>query len=239
MIYLNLGRREMGKTTLALYLVSRLNCPSVVFDPRGLFVVGDRTKLATNDAAVDIGFEQLYAREIDRLVVTPDGDTTQLFDYTMAHCKDWTRDNRPLGIIVDELRFIDLKECGPSFDWLLRCGDRGQTVIVLTAHRPKDVPPDIQAISDVWCLFQCTQVHDLKVIAERCDPAVAELVSKLGPREFIAWDDTRGKYSLHARPGEWFVGLKHTGASGARVASPLSGLQDDAPAKVDKPGLFS
>lgn len=203
MIYVLNGRREVGKTTLALYLASRVPT-RVIFDPRGLVPASDRA-LTANDVA-DQFTRMREANPTRSIVVTPDSDVKGLFEYTARECKEWARDAEgPIAFVVDEVRFIDTES--PALDWLLRCAARSEVTIIFTAHRPSDLPPDIRAIADYWCLFTITQEHDLKVIRERCSDEVAARVQRLKSREFLTWDDTTGTFREYRDPSQWFVKL--------------------------------
>lgn len=222
MIYLNLGRREVGKTTLACYLVSK-SPTRIVFDPRGLYPSAQRAR-TTEDVAN-------WFRDplLGQLVITPDDDVQSCFDITCAYVKSWLRSGRSdIGFLVDELRFIKNVD-GPDLNWILRCATRNSVVVVMTAHRPSDVPPDIRAISDMWCVFQMTQEHDLKVVTERCSPQVAALVARLRPRQFVAWNDALGTMKVYAKPDQWFVPLEAVSAVAARpTGSPIDDLSGEA-----------
>jgi hypothetical protein len=231
MIYLCLGRREQGKTTLALYLTRRERA-RVVFDPRGLVPSPRRV---TSAIEVRSSFDDLWVaskRATTQVVITPETSVQPMFERTSSEVKRWVREPGadPIAYVVDELRFVDPNT--DAFDWLCRCATRQQVIIVATAHRPTDVPTDLRAIADVWCLFQTTQEHDLDLIETRCSVQVRNAVAKLKPREFVVWDDTRGLMDRHIDPTLWYVPLGQS-----RAVSP-----EDSPlpiaAPVDSGKLF-
>lgn len=228
MIYLNVGRREQGKTTLAYYLVQSLPV-RVIFDPRALFPAGVHGR-ATTPAAIQAGFDRLIDERRGELIITPDISLRECFEQTTGEVKSWIQDphtaNVPIAIIADELWMVceQRGRVPESFDWLLRCATRQSVTIVCTAHRPSDIPTNIRAIADVWCLFHCTQEHDLEVIRDRCSDAVAAKVEKLGPRQFVAWDDTRGTWAFHQHPDRWFVPLGQPIVHGGAVAIPNTAI---------------
>ena len=206
MIYLALGRRETGKTTLAYYLAKQLPT-RVIFDPRGL-VPAPRGRARDVDG-IDQAFDSLAGDSGADVVITPDRDLQAAFVRMSIEVRAWLLDEdtpRRLALLVDELRFVDTR--APEFDWLLRCATRRAVCVILTAHRPTDVPTDIRAIADVWLIFRTTQEHDLRVLAERCPAAVVDDARRLTDREFVAWDDTRGKATTHRDPARWFVPLR-------------------------------
>ena len=211
MIYLCLGRREQGKTTLALYL-TRTHRARVLFDPRGLIPAPVRV---TRLSEIQPAFDNLWTDVKEgpqTIVLTPDGRVQPFFERTAEEVKRWVREPHApsIAFLVDELRFVDPNT--EAFDWLCRCATRAQVTIVATAHRPTDVPTDLRAITDVWCLFQATQEHDLQVIETRCSAATRADVQRLKPREFIVWDDTRGVRTAYLDPRVWYSPLLHTSA---------------------------
>lgn len=229
MIYLNLGRREVGKTTLACYVVSKA-VTRVIFDPRGLYPSDARAYTSDDIANWFIGAMRPDAPASSReLVITPDGDVQECFDTACAYVKAWLRSGRTdIAFLIDELRFIKNTD-GPDLNWVLRCATRASVVVVFTAHRPADVAPDIRAISDVWCIFQMTQEHDLKVITERCSPSVSAMVSRLKPRHFIAWNDALGTMQSHTHPERWYMPLKAANTPAAPLeSSAMDDLAGDA-----------
>lgn len=240
MIYLCVGRRELGKTTLALYLTRNMR-PRVIFDPRGLCPApnGRVTSAAEISQAFDLlnedatGIEKRY-----ELVITPDADTQATFEYTCGEIKSWLTRGKQVSFIVDESTFMKLDV--EPFEWIIRCAPRRDAYIVLTQHRPTDVPPRIRAIADIWCVFRTIEPRDLQCIAERCTESFAAKVSKLKPREFMSWDDTKADDNTrtHTDPSAWHVplaipgsGVASTGvelpAGNSTVGKNLLSLSDD------------
>lgn len=214
MIYLNLGRRELGKTTLAAYLASK-RARRVLFDPRGLLATGER--ITTPDDVRD-AFELMRRGKRSEIVITPDLELESCFDVACWQVKTLLRNGQSdIAFVIDELRFIPDPNKNADLDWMIRCAPRQSALIVFTAHRPADVPTDIRGISDYWCLFQMTQEHDLRVVTERCGEDVSKVVARLQPRQFVAWDDARGSFTTHVHPDRWFIALA---PEQARVQAP-------------------
>jgi len=227
MIDLLLGRREVGKTTLALALVSRKHVRKrVLFDPRQLLPAAIR---ARTPVEIRRAFVQLAADDITEIAITPEA-VQPCFDATAREVRQWFDRRGPhIGWLIDELRFIEDTH-GHDFDWILRCTTVAQATIVMTAHRPADVPTDIRAIADVWCLFRMAQEHDLKVVDERCGPKVARIVAQLKPREFVSWDDRSATFHTYTDPKRWYVPLRAPSVGEALTAAEtLPDPDDDAP----------
>jgi hypothetical protein len=107
---------------------------------------------------------------------------------------------RTLAVVIDESSLItDLSD----WSYVFRGSPRERTTIILTTHRPQDVPTFVRALADYWCIFRITQEHDLDVVRKRCGDRVAELVTGLAPFEFVSWDDARGEYLIHRDGNQW------------------------------------
>lgn len=237
MIYLDLGRRERGKTTLAVYMARK--CPyQVIFDPRGLVrpTSGVRVKNWTqlNNAAGRMA-DTDPKQHITEIIVTPDDDPHVLFDRTARVVKAWAEDfpdrAHSMMFVVDEARFVKLQG-SPAFGWILRASPRELFHVVITAHRPSDIPTDIRAIADHWLLFRSTQEHDLAVIEDRCGDRVAREVRNLNAFEYVHWDDSTGVYSVNKNPQSWFIALRPASERAEEV------LPVESETLFDRDGLF-
>ena len=191
------GRREQGKTTLAYNLACRFG-RRAIYDPRGEF--------ATSPA-----HDFLLPEDADKpeVIVQPELDAAIEFSPFCDVVKLWLTDVAPdtrRAIIVDEARFVDFGAL--SFDYIIRCVRRDHALVIITAHRPSDVPVDVRAIADFWCVFQTTQEHDQKVLTERCGSEFAEKVKRLGAFQFLHWDDARGVMTEYRDPRSWYVPIR-------------------------------
>lgn len=212
MITIVLGRREVGKSTLAYHLV-RSSRPAVVLDPRLMFATDDPIGDLPDD--LDGLDDALGPQSI--AIIQPNDDLAGTTRELAVWIRDWCRDHpgrETLSILLDECALLDLAT--PEWDWVFRCAPRDRVAIVLTAHRPRDLSTNIRAIADYWCIFRTTQEHDLKVIEERCGVDFVEDVRDLSPREFMVWDDTRAVKTRRDNPAAWFVPIRVPDPSSSR-----------------------
>lgn len=228
-----LGRRERGKTTLSYYMVSRVE-RRMVFDPRGR-VQRTGGLIVRTIGELDDAMARLMEGEIREVIYKPSDDDLQMaFRRFAYHAKQWVLEEPtpPLGVMVDEISFVDLEE--PAFQWLLKCSP-GETVhVFLTGHRPADIPTNVRSITNRWFLFHCRQEHDLDVIRKRCSPEVADCVMHLEGRECILWDDERARMVRYTDERSWFVDIAPKGYAtgnidvdgGVEVVSARRGLFD-------------
>jgi hypothetical protein len=237
MVYLVIGRREQGKTTLAYWMASR-SPRRLIFDPRGM--VG--RERYTNTSALEGACDRLAAGEIAEVVYTPFGDVHAGFAAFAGEVQRWVlhTPGMPLAVVVDEVSFVH-PERVPAFMWAVRCCRRDTIDFLVTAHRPSDIDTDIRAVTDPWCLFAIRQEHDLGVIRERCTADVLRRVQALEPRQFIQWDDAKGEARMFADPAVWFIELSppHAPAPGSatlqRLGPQVEGLDDLPSAPIADP----
>ena len=198
-----IGRREQGKTTLGYHLAHSLPT-RVIFDPREAFFTGGI--IVENGG--DVG---TLLDEHAEIIVKPPDHYPEHFEIVCDQLRDWIRVNREeeFALLVDEAYDVKTPDNMPAaLDWLMRKTKRKQTRIIFTAHRPVDISTDIRALSDNWLIFQSTQEHDLRIIAERCGREVADEVQKLKAREFINWNDSIGTWTKYTDSNGWYMSLQ-------------------------------
>ncbi|MGH9373373.1 MAG: hypothetical protein ACRD15_17775 [Vicinamibacterales bacterium] len=206
MIDLVIGRREQGKTTLAVYMASKVPA-RMIFDPRGMI---RRPGAVIVHTAEDLrsAMDALAEGEIAEVVYAPhEDDLEEAFRAFSEELRLWIieRPRQKLAALVDEISFVSLDV--PAFEWACKCSLRDRIHIIMTCHRPADVPVPVRTIADTWMLFPCRQEHDLDTIKRRCSPAVADKVAKLHDRQFVVWDDTNASSRVYDDPSGWFLRL--------------------------------
>jgi len=210
-IYINIGRRELGKSTLALFMVSQLP-KRAILDPRRMIRrVDSRTEYVTNIMdARDALHAMVFDDESDEVIYQPEED-----DLDLAF-EQWTRTlktiviqqpEREIGIFVDEASFYNLET--PTFMWLAKCSLRDYTHIIITAHQPKDIPTGIRAIADHWFVFYTTQETDLAKIAEK-SPSAAREAKALKGRSYVHWNDTKAELAINKNPSSWYISMRNS-----------------------------
>lgn len=237
MIYLDLGRREQGKTTLAYYIVTQLP-KRMIFDPRGM-VRGEASEVATDALQWRELTDAFEADQLHEIVYTPSGNMDVAFDDFCREARRFVRAHprEQFGMLIDEIRFVldGRSPVNENLDWVLRCAPVNASHIILTGHRPKDVPTDIRGIADKWLLFQFTLPRDTDIIEEFSSSAVAAGVKRLERYQFIEWDDRIGKMTWHTNPRLWNIKIRE--AADANVVDVFKGHDSTPP--VDKAKLFS
>lgn len=218
MIYLNLGRREQGKTTLARYLASKMP-RRVYLDPRGMIPSSAPVGTTGDD------WWSFLDGVIPEMVCRPAGDLQTFVDRAGFLTADFIQrspkaETASFAIVIDEAGLVDLAE----WDWVFRCASRERIHLILTAHRPVDISTRIRAIADYWCVFRTVQSNDLERLEERCGENFTDHARVLEPKCFLLWDDTKGEWKHFDRPSDWYL-PPAVPFSIERPSSPLADLQ--------------
>lgn len=207
MIYLCIGRRELGKTTLA-YRMCRGIRKRYVLDARRMIVQpGSRVETTTDIASAEESMYAVIDGQIDESIYQPREAPRIAF-------AEWTHILRAIVIdhpqteiaaLVDEASFYDLDD--DDFQWIVKCAKRSKVHVIITAHQPKDIPTSIRSIADHWFVFYTTQQTDLDRIEEK-SPDAARMVRQLKGRDYVHWDDAQAKLTINHYASNWFIPLE-------------------------------
>lgn len=205
MLDLVIGRRELGKTTLAVSL-SRHFSTRVIFDPRHM--INTTSDILTDGQIEGVLYQMLDDRA--EIIVQPHFNKEATFAAMCAEIYAWLQDNpgEPFCLLIDEARFVKTPEDNPHFDFIVRCTPRENVTVIMTCHGIVDISPDLRRVADFWILFRLTMEADLDRVRERCGDLIAEEVQKLEPYEYIVWNDAISTWKKHADKERWFVSLR-------------------------------
>ncbi len=206
MIYVVIGRRELGKTTLARYL-GHARTPRIILDPRAQWPASEDVQDRVDDEHT---LDLLFAGQ--DVLIQPDDLSAAVralayparFYISDTSPRSTPENGKTLTIIFDEAGLYR-DELRAAWGWMIRCSPRERTTIVLTAHRPADISTDIRSLADVWCIFRTVQEHDLDAIEDRCGAEVRGIVQTLKPYEFVSWNDAKAEYQVHKNPKAWYT----------------------------------
>lgn len=199
-IYVLVGRRELGKSTLARYM-AWAKAPRIFIDPRAQW---RGPRVYRREQAE----EMLEDLERGEDVIVQPSEKQPTVDAMASVAALWLSEEnvpageepkRQLSVVLDEAGTYDLD----SWDWFFRTCPTKRTTIVLTAHRPQDIETSVRAIADYWCIFRTTQTHDLKAIEERTNELVVREVQSLKPFEFVQWNDRLAEMEVNRNPAAW------------------------------------
>jgi hypothetical protein len=214
MFHCLIGRRETGKTTLAVYGARAGNPPRLIFDPSNrIFPRGDGLKVYSADELID-HYPALLQGDTHEVIYSPVGDGIangflQWSELIRVHVTEAKR-RRRLSAVIDEAVLVDSDIGDPDhpISQAMTFCRRDRVHFFLTCHQPKDIPTRKRAISDFLIFFHTTQEHDLRVISDRCSEAFAARVARLAPFHFLIWNDKDGaERACYLRPNDWRLDL--------------------------------
>jgi predicted transcriptional regulator len=230
-IYLVIGRRERGKTTRA-YSLARKVRKRVIIDPRRMIQRAD-VEIVHKSMELRAALSDLYLDDaMNEVVFQPEDDDLEVaFARFITAIKEWViaHPRTALAVVIDECSFFDLGDY--RFQWLIKCTPRETVHIIITAHRPSDIPTGVRAIADHWLIFATTQEHDLKAIEQRSgSPRVVAAVRTLKDREYVHWNDAKGQHGIERDASAWYFAMR------MRTEEPSKPIVDDP--QQDNDGRF-
>lgn len=208
------GMRGNAKTPLARHMADKAPY-RVIFDAtpaRNNFPRRARQSFATSadgarDAIATLGaVDEESQVEINEVLVSPAFDVDGVFASTCQSLVAWLdeyKDTIPapgVAFVVDECWSVSERVMPEFFDYLARAADLHKLQLVVTAHSPVDVSPQLRRIVQVWCLFQMVDKRDLDAIRERCGDDVAAALPTLGVAEYVLFRE-RPRRSWEIRRG--------------------------------------
>lgn len=204
MLDLLIGRRELGKTTLAVH-IARFYKKRVYWDPRHMISTSD---VILNDTTIDELFECL--ERYDEIIVRAHFNVAATFERMCEEIQAWLSEHPHITfcLLLDEVRFTPKPDDEPNFNWIVRCTKRETVSVIVTAHGVPDINTNMRRIADYWVLFQLTLEADLQTILERCGREVEKEVQKLKPYEFIVWNDGNRTWRKETDSERWRVSLE-------------------------------
>lgn len=143
---------------------------------------------------------------IDEVLIAPTFDVDETFTATCDALITWLDEYREsiaapgVAFVVDECWSVSERVMPQFFDHLARAADLSKFQLIVTAHSPVDVSPQLRRIVQVWCLFQMVDKRDLDAIRERCGDDVAAALPTLGVAQFVLFKE-RPRRSWDIRTG--------------------------------------
>lgn len=210
------GRKGRGKTTLSAATAD--SCEARLWiDPRGLIRrQGAVVVYSLRDLADAV--DALAEGETDEVVFSPraDADLDVAFDGFADEVLRWIiqHPDLPLAVVVDEAKWYGDISARRSFMKAIKGCNPDLVDIIIAAHRPKDIRPDIRALLNRWILFHNTHPDDLKAIYEVCGPDVVAITKTLRDHEYVEWNEDTGRGAVSRYPCIWDTKLST--AEGAR-----------------------
>lgn len=207
------GRMGMGKTTLAMNIAERVE-RRLIIDPKKKIRRFGAT-VASTARGLRSAMPALAEGDIDEVVYSPtEVNLKSAFAAYAEELRTWALEHPDLELaaVVDEASFFGDLSKNDAFMYAVKCSDHEQLHVILTCHRPSELPTDLRAIMNRWCLFRTTLAHDIDAVKAHCSSDVVDLVQQLEGREFVEWNDDDGTYDVHRHAYVWHTELQPRGA---------------------------
>lgn len=213
-----LGRRGLGKTTLAVHLAFEMNQHVVAWSPNAQFKMANfrtSSREELTDYLDDLDEER---RERELIEYVPDGDLD--LDFTLFGTALW-----PYGdfvLIIDETNELQTySRINPVLARYIRRapsrekGDDNPIDIIQTTHFPVDLNRVSFGLSDYAYIFRLTRELDLERIGKELGEEIAEIVKTLRTpqtdppgRDVIKVDIVTREYEIISDSDSWDMKIK-------------------------------
>lgn len=221
---LDIGRRGLGKSTLAEYQARQLSNNRVYFDPGDQF---DNVAYKTSD--LEDFTNELEAWPKDKAIVIAyvpvKGSNVEMAWNSFAR-RLWEFIGKHEGalssvLIVDEShRLQSPQKINDMLDEFIRRsprrerGDKNPIDLIQTTHYPQDLHRVSWGESDEIWFFNVFDKRALKAISDQFGEEIATRVSELktprtGGREVMVVESETGQYRIIEDPEEWYADIKH------------------------------
>jgi len=205
------GRRQHGKSTLAMWLARKQKRPTVIYDINSQFRAWPESVVYSADdlhVVLEVG-------RLPLIIFRPDDEQR---DFAAFAEELWER--RGYTLIVDEASFLqNPQSADPWLRKFIRAADPDDIGLIQTSHMPADLWGKGRGLSSDWYIFHLTRPADLQAVADQCGEDVALRVSQLGQREFVHYNlDTKASEFVND-PRSWFVDIKGEASASSRVRS--------------------
>lgn len=218
-----IGRRGLGKSTLALWRALLLNRNVAAFDPGDQY---DAMRVRTSDLdEVRKAFEADWTDDPLSLAYIPPSSNIELeWDKFAAVLWPYTGKHDGAGsyvLIVDECD--ELQSPQRIDEWLNRFvrraprrekGNPNPVDLIQTTHNPQDLHRTSFSQSDEVYIFNMFDARSIDVIRKQWGDAVADAVLNLKTpksdppgREVVKIDPETGGFTLVDDPATWFVSM--------------------------------
>jgi len=212
-----IGRRRLGKSTLALWL-ARVHHPTViVFDPRNEYGSLPALTLEEVQEWIETQSEENGLSEIRYVPST--ASTTQELDDLVSLLRNGPNPTVvDYAFIVDEAHVVQSPQSmPPGLAWLVRqaprdlgfeassFGNRRDISLIQVTHRPFDINSDSRGVATDFFIFRTTLLRDREYLAKQFNPEISERVEHLDYLQVLHYWYDRGneRYSVWRDSDAW------------------------------------
>lgn len=216
-----MGRRGMGKSTLARFIAERIkirrNAHTIlIFDPKRTFQaiphtsdLGEFEEMITDTDFQEVAYQPLGIDEESRDM---DAEFDAFFralgvEYHLGLGEQSPRKNlSPVVLIVDEAWLLQQRgSMNPNLANLVRLADSENFYLIQAAHRPSDFGTATRSQLDEIYLFRQWLASDLDIIREWAGDDIAEKVATLPRFHVIRYEIGTQTFEVWDKPEAWYL----------------------------------
>jgi hypothetical protein len=208
------GRREEGKTTLAMYLAASRYKGRVVFDPRGMI----EGVICNGSDDLEIAIQECRWQQGPLVYRCKSSDNAEEFETCCSVLFPPGFSRGGFAFVVDESGLLQSSQ-GINAE-LLRIvkqhptyPPRESVMVIQTNHRLAEFNNSCKALMDELYIFQTTLPRDLDVLEEHTGlPEISEIVKRLPPHHCVRYlygrqPEGHSQYQVWSDPAVWHVRL--------------------------------
>lgn len=222
------GRREEGKTTLALFLARRY-CAKVIWDPRSMIGSRDTAVIVSNPDDLDLAISEGEWRRGPIVYRPENGDVEEEFASVceVLFPPKFTRGG--FAFVIDEAG--ELQNAHGIHPALLRVikqhptfPPRESVLVIQTNHRLSEFHNSCKALMNDLYIFQTTLPRDLDVLDQHTGiPEIRNIVARLPKHHCVHYiygrmEEGVPQYEVWDDPSYWYTPLK-----GGTICEPSDG----------------
>jgi hypothetical protein len=218
-----IGRRGLGKSTLADFVASELNSSRLVFDANGQYKNAD---VSTSDLKKFIEALDRAAKDKKDFTIAyvPKGNIE--LEWERFASALWGNGAVPIygdySLIIDEAHRLQRSQY--VSDWLDRFmrqaprrerGDEAPVDVIQCFHRPQDIHGIVLALADIIYFFRVSKRRDLENIEKEFDPEIREAIETLRTpdtepygRDVLRIDVESNSFVLLRDPNQWYKDIR-------------------------------
>jgi hypothetical protein len=205
------GRREYGKSTLAMHLALASGRSVFVFDPACGFKAWPESTVGNIATLADMLY--LPPDERPRIIIyQPDG--ANLADEFDA-MGELLKTKVDYALIVDEAHWVQHPQwAAPCLQEFVRKPNKFDCYLIQTTHAPADTWGKARSLATDWYIFRLSRAADLDAVERECGSEVREEVTKLQGHTYLHFMVDRHVWEISRNEQAWYVDFENLHVSG-------------------------
>lgn len=205
MISMVIGRREEGKTTLALYIAFLWSPRVIILDTRRQFNIGEPVNsLSELDDAIEQNVPVIVYQPMSE---EDEQESGELARDIMARGMEHMPGNRFTFLIDEAGEVAKHGQAVKALRKMIKFVRLDTVNVILCCHRPTDVDPIFRSLMTDFCLFRVNGDRDIEWLEgiDSITPQAIATVQKLPRHHWIHLKPGHDEFQVFSEPEKWFV----------------------------------